>query len=263
MEGDALNVTVSATFVGEEATNIIAYENENLTAKPVYGKALLDAEISSLESSLFFSAEITHSSLEKAALLESNANAITGAGEAQVSLPEIQPLIYIESQGSMEEAEFMALQQFFSDLNGQASITNSPLSGKISFEETIHAEAFIEKKGLIEGRLGELGIGAIVTEETGTLSGQLNFESSASSAVASKLSKLLEEISLQYEIFQPGTVLAEEIYDSTLNASYPVPNSEMQALLLPGHAIGSIAKVEAEYEIVRESISTAFATELK
>jgi hypothetical protein len=266
MEGDLLNVSVSATFIGDEATNILAYENENLTARPIQGKAVLEAEVASLENRLLFSAEITRSGLGAAEKLEQDANAINGVLATDFSIPSIAPKIYIEGQGGLPEDGFARLEQALQDLNADSvSIENNPVAVTVSFSESLDSQAFLEKKQAIEALIPfiALDFAALVKEETGTLSGQLSLEGSASSQAASSLSKILAPVAQEFEIFQPGKVLAEEIFDQGTNTAYEVPNGEIQALLLPGHAIGSGATVEAEYEIARGKISSSFATEKK
>lgn len=263
MENDLLNVSITATFIGEEATNIMAYENENLTSKPVQKKAGLEAKIASLENRLVFSAEITRSGLGALASLEADANTLPGVAGAEVSIPAIGSSISIESNAQLEQEKFAVLEQFLKDLNAESvSIENNPVSGTVPFSKDINAMAFLEKKQAIEEKISALAFEAVVKEETGTMSGQLGLEGTASSQAASGLSKLLEKTANDFEILQPGKVSIQEIFDANLNAYYAVPNGEIQALLLPGHEAGTFAKTEIDYTIVRGSISTALATEI-
>ena len=163
MESDLLNVSISATFVGEEAANLMAYENENLTAKPVQKKAGLEAEIASLENRLLFSAEITRSGLGALASLEADANALSGVAGAEVSIPAIGPSISIESNAALEQEKFAALEQFLKDLNAESvSIENNPVGGTLSFSKDINSAAFLEKKQAIEEKISALAFEAAI-----------------------------------------------------------------------------------------------------
>ena len=55
IKGDEITATVSATFQGAKLVDYLSVEEENISAKPVQGTAVLEVPLKSLEASLFFS----------------------------------------------------------------------------------------------------------------------------------------------------------------------------------------------------------------
>ena len=260
MEGDQLTVSVSATFIGDDATNIMAFEEANLTAAPVEKSTLIEAEIASLESTMFFEAELPYSLLDSASLLEEEIAAIGDVNSANIFMSGVDAKISINGEG-LGIAKFSELEIFLNDLNaGGVSIENQPLKSELSFEE-ITSDSFSEKKALIEAKLEELEIEAIVEEIKGMLSGQVLLLLPDSKQTASELTALLESKGLAAEITQPGELALLELPGPDSNSTYAVPSGLVQSMLKTGHSIGDTVNAKVDFALVRGFLQSAQAAE--
>ena len=264
MEGDSLLVGVSATFVGNEATNVMALEEKNLTAEPVPKTALLQAPVGSLEPKLAFDADLPYSLFDGVSSLEKDLNAIEGVSGSKVFFSAVEPVLSIGGQA--DENAFAQLQSFLNDLNASnVSLTNNPLSGTISFSESIGSKAFSEKKAAIEAKVKQLDLNAFVAEENGLLSAEISLASVDSKQPASLVSNLLKSKLLVFNLRQPGTVALLEIKgpEPESSALYSVPAGKISSMLLPGHSLSDIVSVEASFSLVRGKIDSISAEEKK
>ncbi len=260
MEGDQLTVSVTATFIGADATNIMAFEEANITAAPVEKSTIIEAEISSLENTIFFETELPYSLLDLLSSLEEEISAIDDVNNASVFISGVEAKLSINGE-EIEEAKFSAFEIFLNDINaGSVLIENNPLVVEILFEE-ITSNSFSEKKILIEEKLEELEIEAPVEEIKGMLSGQVLFELPDSKQFVSELSALLESKGLAVEIIQPGELAVHELPDPDSNSTYPVSSGLVQSMLKTGHLIGDLVNAKVDYVLVRGLLQSAQATE--
>ncbi len=261
MEGDQLTVSVSATFVGADATNIMAVEEENLTAAPVQKSSEIEAEVVSLESLLLFEAGLPYSLLDSLVLLEEQIAEIADVNNAVVFMSEVREKISINGEEIGEE-KFSELEIFLNDINASGvSVENQPLAAEISFEE-ITSSSFSEKKELIKSKLEELEIDATLEEEEGLISGQVELVLENSTIPASDLLALLESEGLVAELTQPGELAILELSDpDDLNSTYAIDTGVVPAVLKTGHSVGDTVNVKVDFVLVRGFVQSAQAVE--
>jgi hypothetical protein len=256
-EGDSLLVSVDATLVGNQASNIVVMEQENLTAKPVFQKAFLEAPVDSLEPELLFSAFFSYSQLDSLQGLEADINSLGGIEGSAVSVPEVLPKISLFGE-SVEETAFTELESFLQDLNAAVSLENDPLGGYAAFRAETTSQQFEEFVALVESKLADLNIEAEVFRESGNLSGTAEISSADSGQPGHALENLFEEKGLEFEIWQPGTASISEIKDENTVYSVNVP---VQGFFKTGHSIGETVPLDVQYSLVRGGISSIQATE--
>jgi len=254
MEGDRLVAGVTATFIGDDATNVMAFEEENLTAKPVQKTAVLNLPIASLESLLFFEAGLPYSLVDSVASLEDEIKEIPQVADANVFFFGGQPVLTLTFEEPAEEV-FQDLSSFALDINAELTEQDS-LNASISFEEGISSQLFLEKKAAVIEELQILGASALVEEETGFLSGSVGLEPGDSKQPALELSQLLDDKGFDASIQQPAALSVEEIFDTDTNKALLVPNAVASGLLLSGHSIGETVQVQADYVLVRGLIDS-------
>ncbi len=261
MEGDQLTVLITATFIGNDATNIMAFEETNLTATPVEKSTMVEAEISSLENTVFFETELPYSLFDSLSLLEEEIAVIDDVNNASVFISGVEAKLSINGE-EIEEAKFSELEIFLNDINaGGVSVENNPLSAEISFEE-ITSSSFSEKKELIEEKIEELEIEASVEEINGMLSGQVQLESNDSRQSTLSLITLLESKGIVTETMQLGELAVQELPNpDDSEISYSVDTGLVQAMLKTGHSIGDLVNVNVDYVLVRSIVRSAQATE--
>lgn len=257
--GDILEVSLSAVFVGTDVTNLMAFEETNLTAEPVEKKLGLEALIDSLESTLIFSAEIPFSLAEEFGAIESDVNSVQGIESAAVYLPVSKPNIFLEFDIMLDGESLSSLQSFAEGLSGTFE-SQDELNALVSFEEGITVEDFLGKKAELEGKLQELEISAVLSEETGFLSGQAGLTSENSGFAGNAVKKLFESRGIALELQQPGQLSISEIPDSE-TGPFEVESGLVPAMLFPGHRVGDLVNVEVEYALVRNKLQFALAFE--
>ena len=261
MEDDQLTVLITATFIGADATNVMAFEEENLTAAPVEKSTVIETEIASLENTVLFETDLPYSLLDSLSLLEEEIAAIDDVNNASVFMSGAEAKLLVNGE-EIEEEKFSELEIFLNDLNaGEVSIENQPLNAEISFEE-ISSSSFSEKKILIEEKLEELEIEASVEEINGMLSGQVQLESNNSTQSAAILISLLESKGIVTELVQPGELAVQALPDPVdSNVSYSVDTGIVSAMLNTGHSIGDTVNASVDYALVRGVVQSAQATE--
>ncbi len=260
IEGDSLVVGITATFIGEQAANLMAFEQHNLTAAPVPRNALLEAQVTSLESKLLFDAKPPYSLLDSVSTLESEVRALGDVNNASVFFSAGEAKIYMELEGPVEEDVFSNLKAFVEDLNAELAEQDS-LNASISFKEGISSQLFSEKKAAIEVEMQRLGIHALVEEEQGFFSGTAELESADSGQAGLAIKNLFESIGLEATIRQPGNISLQEIFDSDLDKVHSVQGGEALAFLFFGHSLGETVQVEVNYSLVRGLIDSISAEE--
>ena len=261
IEEDVLKVELSATFIGEQATNILASESKNVTATPEEKNVLLSAPVAELEETLLFNAEVKRSSLENLDSLEQDINAVNGILNAQVFVPGIVAKINISGTGALEEQTLSNFESFLNDLNAEnVSLENAPLSGFVLFNSKISSQDFLEKLSAIKAEAAGFEIDTLIEEETGFLSGQAALASVNSGPQGSTITALLEAKGIEADIKQPANLTLFEISDSEGN-TYAVPTGSIAAMLSSGHSLGEDVEVEVGFVIVRNLFNSAFAEE--
>jgi len=261
MEGDQLTVSVTATFIGNDATNIMAFEEANLTAAPLQKSIMLEAEIASLENILFFEAVLPYTLLDSLFSLEEEIIAIADVNSASIYMSEAEAKLSINGE-EIEETKFSEFEIFLNDINaGSVSIENQPLKAEVYFEE-ISSNSFSEKKVLIKEKLEELEIEADVEEITDLISGQVQIESNDSTQAALSLLSLLESKGLSAELIQAGDLVIQELPDpDDSEISYPIETGFVQSNFKTGHSIGDLVNASVDYILVRGIVQSAQATE--
>ena len=262
IEEDAINVSVTATFVGEDATNLMAFEQHNFTAEPVLKKAELEAEVESLESTILFEATVPFSLSEAASTLEQDINAFAGVASAKVFFSSPSATLSISSEESLGEAAEAELDSFLNDLNAESvSLEAEPLEAFVSFGREIEIPLFLEKKQAILSKIQELGISASVEESVSFLSGVAELDSPDSSQAGQAVQDLLSSNFTEPEVGQPGMLALQEIPDSETGELHSVPSGDVQVFLKSGHAAGEMVLVELNYTLARGLIQSVSAEE--
>ncbi len=256
-EGDELKVSVDVTIVGNQASNIMVVEEENLSAKPVYKTTALEAPIESLEPELLFSAYFSYSLLDSLQGLEADINALEGFFGSEVSIPGVLPKVSF-SGDSVQKPAFAELESFLKDLNAAVSLENDPLGGYAAFQSKTNSSKFDEFVSLIESKLSDLNIEAEVFKESGQLSGTAGLASADSTQAGTALNQLLGKKGLEFEVWQPGLVSLTEISDQNTVYNVEVPVS---GFFKTGHFPGEQVSLEVEYSLVRGGVSSIQATE--
>ena len=256
LESDQLTVSITATFIGDDATNIMAFEEENITAAPVEKSTRLEAEIASLENTLFFEAILPYTLIDSLFSLEEEIIAIDDVNTASIYMTEAEAKLSINGE-EIEDAKFSELEIFLNDINaGAVSVENNPLTAEVSFEE-ISSNSFSEKKELIESTLEELEIEAVVEEITELVSGEVQLESSNSTQAAISLITLLKSKGLSAEITQSGKLAVQKLSDPDSELSYSVNTGLIQSVLKTGHSIGDTVNANVDYVLVRGIVQSA------
>lgn len=262
IEGDSLEVSFVATFIGEQATNLMAFEERNLTAEPIPKKAELEVEIASLEPTLLSDAALPYTMVDEISLLEQDINALEPVTGAELFASNPKPILFLESDANLSEVEFAGLKAYLEDLNAESVLLeNSPLNGSLSFSETISSQLFSEKKFLVGTVLQGLAISYVVVEQEGLLSAEVSLVSPEASEAEGLLAQLFESRELEAEIRQPAELALQEIFDADLNKSHIVPDANISGLLLTGHVAGETVSVEVDYWLVRGLIDLIAAEE--
>jgi len=299
LKGDSLKATVTATFVGDDALNVMAFEEENLTAAPVDKNQAIEADINALESTLLFDGQAPYSAIAGLENLEADINALEEVSGSSVFVSAVSPKFSIIAGDGLivGDQNFLELESFLNNLEAETvSIENNPLSASLLFAEAIPDQNFLEKLSSVEAKLTELGIDANVEEEKGFLSGQvslsswdlnlfsgdlnlfsgdlnlffadlnlvfvdLNLLSVDSNMVSAGITALLGPGTTDLKFFQPGELSLREIIEEDSGKVHKVKSGKVSALLLPGHSIGGTAFVELDYALVRGILDSAWATE--
>jgi hypothetical protein len=262
IEGDAVNVSVTATFVGEDATNLMAFEQLNFTAEPVLKTTQVEADVASLESTLLFEASVPFSQSQAASTLEQDINDIAGIESAKVFFSSPSATLSISGESSLDEATAAELELFLNDLNAESvSLEANPLDAFVSFGREIQIPLFLEKKQAILSKLSELGISSPIEESESFLSGVAELEFPDSKQSGQALQDMLTSNFSEPRVEQPGMLALQEIPDSEMGKAHSVPSGEMQAGLKLGHSPGEKVLVEVNYALVRGLIQSVSAEE--
>ena len=260
--GDELKADITATFLGAKPANISAVERENISATPVQGSVSLSAPVESLEKTLLLSASVKFSQQEKIPDLNNGIKAIDGIVDANISAQDAQPLLFIESEQVIDEAKSRDLNEFLMDLNAESVYApNGPLSASLLFAQSTTAGQLLEKKQMIENKLGALDINATVSEGTGSITGQAELASEDSTKQGEELEKLFAGAGMELEDHQPGKISVSGIFDPETGKTNAIDSNSVQAFLLPGHAPQQSASVEITYQLVRGKIAGIYAVE--
>ncbi len=262
IEGDAINVSVTATFVGADATNLMAFEQANFTSEPVLKTTSLEAEVESLETSLLFEATVPFSLSEAASTLEQDINAIAGVASTKVFFSSPSATLSISSEESLSEASEAELDSFLNDLNAESvSLEAEPFGAFVSFGREIEIPLFLEKKEEVLSKIKELGVSASIEESVSFLSGVAELDSPDSTQSGQAVQDLLSSNFTEPKVGQPGMLALEEIPDPEIGKSHLVSSGEMQAFLRTGHTAGEMVQVEVNYTLVRGVIQSVSAEE--
>jgi len=265
LEGDDVKVSVTATFVGENATNIMAFEEENLTAEPVQKTVSLQAQVASLDKRLEFQASLPYSMADSLQSLKEEILSLSGIVDANVYLFPPEPVLSVESDEILSEASYSGFEAFLNDLNAEDfSLQAEPLAATVTFTDGISSTEFSQKKELITRELEGLSAQATVKEREGGISGEVSLETAYSESQASSIRSLLASKGLELgalDLLQPGQLHVSEIEDSESGTSYPVDSGLLDAHLLPGHDGSEVVTVEVNFLLVRGVISSAVGFE--
>ncbi|MBN2067494.1 MAG: hypothetical protein JW744_03430 [Candidatus Diapherotrites archaeon] len=262
LEGDEVELSISANFFSGALSDLTAYETRNITAEPVSKQASLSAPVSSLESRLVFNAEISRSALAGLSDLNAELNSLENVVYADAVLPEIAPALFVSSLGEVSGEQLLDLNSFLHDLNAETvSFYSQPLYAYVEFNSLIGNASFLEKISSIEEKLSGLSIDASVGESTGYIYGELNLAGPDSATVNSANAGLLALFPSDATVKQPGELALSEISDSDSGLSYAVPSGSVSALLSPGHSMAELVQVEVNYALVRGEIADISAFE--
>jgi len=262
IEGDSILVTIRATVIGNETSDLIVIESENFTAAPVTKSVELNAEVALLEQTILFQAGLLYTNIDSISSLEEDANAIEGIANATVFSQNPEASLSITFSEAVDETALTEFESFLNDLNAlNVSTAEDRLSTNVSFTAGISSNEFSEKLSSIEAKLSELALDAVLEEATGIVSGEVELETAEAGQVSSKLNALFNSKGLEAEQFQPGKLSLTEIPDPDSEQTFPVENGTVQAFLKPGHSIGEQASVEVTFSLVRGLLDYAEAVE--
>lgn len=265
LEGDVLKASVTATFVGENATNVMAIEEKNLTAEPVRKSISLQLPIGSLESILEFETGLPYSGLDTVSDIETELEALAGIEDAEVLLLAPEPVLSVSGSEVVSETAFSEIKSFLDELEAEVSLQENPFEATIVFTEGIGSGAFEQNKLDVEQKLSGLSIAAVVKEAEGKISGKVVLASPDSGPNAFDLKELFDSKGLQLgllELMQPAQLTVDSIGGMQDEKMHPVESGLLQAVLLPGHDLGDIVPVEVELVLVRNELSSASAVEV-
>ncbi len=261
MEKDQVKISLEVTFVGDNVVQMMAYEEENITATPVEKTVSLTAPIASLEKNLLIEADNAfYSQLDFVSNVESDINALPPVETVNIFVSDFNPVLSFTFEEVLATETFSKLESFLNDLNAETvSLANEPLNASIAFKAGISGADFLEKKLAVEAKLEELGIEVDVEEAKGFVAGEITLKSEDSGAVATAINALFEEKGISIKIVQPGVLAVAEIEDSEL--THMVESGEVQAMLKPGHGLQDHVNVGVDIALVRGLLSSATANE--
>ena len=262
IKGDEITATVSATFQGAKLVDYLSVEEENISAKPVQGTAVLEVPLKSLEASLFFSGKAFFSSVPEQSALQQSLSLIADVNNAEVQVPAIAPKILVSSPSVLSEEQLRDLNVFVQSLNSQDfSFSNEgAFSASIPFDTDAN---LLDAKAKITAQIKTMGIeNASVEESSDTVYGTLSLTQADSNNSSRQLKQLLESYPLsEITIQQPGQLELTEIFDAETNASYLIDSNSVPAAVKPGHVLSDKISAKISYYIVRNRIAYIAAEE--
>ena len=261
IKGDALKVTVSATFSGNTLTQLSAIETQNLAAEPFFGEASLSAPISSLGGEMLFSGNVFFSGIPNEASLKEKLSALQDVNGSELSVPSIAPKLFISAPLAISEIQLHDLNVTIQSLQPQsADFSNTDsFSASIAFDTDKNLS---DAKKQIQAALASIKItDADVSESFGQVSGTV-YLSKTDANPSAALQKLLAADSLQeILIFQKAALHIEQVFDAGTNSNYAIDSNSVDALVKPGHSVGDSINAKLNYYLLRKKIAYIAAQE--
>ncbi len=259
MKGDEVIVRISASFTGKAASNVFAYEAQNLTSSPRIFAVDRDFTIASLDQNYLVSAKTVYSEQKK---LEEARPLLEALSDSSAEL-EIRPSSYALKVFFAEPSKVFPqdLNSFFSSLDGVDSFTVSPENefAEIAFSPAADFASFRET---LRTGLESIGFAVKSIEEPSVfLQGML--VAGDRQRIVSGVAQVAQKNSLEIDLLRSARIDANELFVPDANQSFPLKEGFFNAFVKPTRSAGDTVKLSVFIVASnREGIIEANAKEL-
>jgi len=268
LPGDKMKIFIEMELAGDQLVSLTAYEEENLSSKPVPRSAEATAVISSLESETGFTGTIRFGGLNVLEI-ERELEEIEDVNKVSISLSiEINSFfIHFNAEGLSQE-EITVVEK---DIDSAIKDTNGIYS--VSFdsnEETIVAEIAFERPETLAAvradalaSLSQAGLGeriVLIENPLASISGKIIFLKESLSGTIDEVRAVLLAKGMPLTLFQPATVSVQELTDLDTGEEFPY-SEPISARLFPGYSEGGEVEVDVAFYTQRGIVMLAQASE--
>jgi hypothetical protein len=255
IKGDDLLVSVSATFAGAKLADLLAIEEENLTAKTVPGAASLELPVKTLEPKLVFSAKSFFSNNPDSNELKARISRISDFNSVELEAAAIAPKIMLSGGNFLLEEQIHDLNVFIQSLKPQSVsfFNEDSFAASIPFDSDAN---LADAKAKLEAQLKTMSLENVLVEESsGILYGNISLQQTSTSTPALQLMQILDSYSLQeIKILQPASLELSNIFDANASMNYAIDSNSVPAQVRPGHSISDKVKAKILYYTSRGKI---------
>ncbi len=256
---DQILVSISATFIGLDAIDVVAFEVENLAAAPSFGESTLEAEVASLDTIMLVDIKTDYSGLAGLEAVEQGIASLAQVSDLNLTEPFLDAKLSLSADGNISEETASDLNAFLHSLSDDVIFYNlSNFNASLFFEQGTGLQPVRDS---LEAKLEELGLGEITLRESiGHAYLELELVSGESAPLA-EIEELLAANGFdEFSSVQPGKISLAEV--ETEFGSFEIDSGLVDSGFVKSHSVGDKAQVSVTYSIVRGQLSEIGAVEV-
>ena len=259
LRGDQILISISATFIGIDAIEVMAFESETISGAASFGESTLEAEVASLDTILLVDIETDYSSLPGLEAVHQGILSLAQVSDLNITEPFLDAKLSFASDGNIPEETASDLNAFLHTLSDDVIFYNfSNFSTSLFFEQGTDLQPV---KVSVETKLEELGLEGITSRESiGHAFLELELVSGEAAPLA-EIESLLEANGFsKFSSVQPGKISLAEI--ETDFGLFEIESGLVDTGFLKSHSVGDKAMLSVTYSIAREQLAEIGAVEV-
>ncbi|MDP6671235.1 MAG: hypothetical protein QGI60_05500, partial [archaeon] len=121
---DQILVSISATFIGIDAVEVIAFESETISGAPSFGELALEADVSSLDTILLVDIKTDYSALPGLEAVRQGILSLAQVADLNLTEPFLDAKLSLAADGNISEETALDLNAFLQTLSDDVIFYN-------------------------------------------------------------------------------------------------------------------------------------------